>query len=82
MRRGMHPKDAGLDALKRIQSNTIEKRLLNDHGLPNFSINFYILNAKGEHAGVGMYAATYAVCTENGAQTLPVEPLLQGRADQ
>ncbi len=82
MRRGMHPKDAGLDALKRIQSNTIEKRLLNDRGLPNFSINFYILNAKGEHAGVGMYAATYAVCTENGAQTLPVEPLLQGRADQ
>src|SRR5947209_18614464 len=34
MRRGMHPKDATLDALKRIKSNTIEKRLLNSRGLP------------------------------------------------
>ena len=33
MRRGMHPKDAGLDALRRIQSNTVEKRLLNRRGL-------------------------------------------------
>ena len=55
MRRGAHPKDAGMTALKRIQANTIEKRLLNSRGLPNFGINFYILNAKGEYAGVTMY---------------------------
>src|SRR3989440_4653782 len=47
MRRGMHPKDAGLDACKRIKTNTIEKRLLNSRGQPNFGLNFYILNAKG-----------------------------------
>ena len=29
MRRGAHPKDAGMEALKRITSNTVEKRLLN-----------------------------------------------------
>ena len=29
MRRGKHPKDAGMEALKRIKANTIEKRLLN-----------------------------------------------------
>src|SRR6185437_10563841 len=29
MRRGAHPKDAGMTALKRIKANTIEKRLLN-----------------------------------------------------
>jgi N4-(beta-N-acetylglucosaminyl)-L-asparaginase len=82
MRRGMHPKDAGLDGLKRIKANTIEKRLLNDRGEPNFGINFYILNARGEHAGVAMYGGTsYAVCTENGAQLVPCEPLLPGTAE-
>src|SRR5262249_59727888 len=42
MRRGgAHPKDAGMEVLNRIKSNTIEKRLLNSRGLPNFGINFY-----------------------------------------
>src|SRR5882724_7725946 len=75
MRRGMHPKDAGMDACKRIKANTIEKRLRNSKGNPNFNINFYVLNAKGEHAGVSMYpGANYAVCTEKGPETLPSEP--------
>ena len=81
MRRGMHPKDAGMEALKRIRANTIEKRLLNGNGDPNFAINFYALNAKGEYAGVSMYAAKYAVCTEAGPQTLDCEPLIPGRPD-
>src|SRR4051794_6107745 len=54
MRRGAHPKDAGLAALKRVVGNTIEKRLLNGRKQPNFGLNFYILNAKGEYAGVSM----------------------------
>jgi N4-(beta-N-acetylglucosaminyl)-L-asparaginase len=82
MRRGMHPKDAGLDACRRIKNSTVEKRLLNSKGNPNFNINFYALNAKGDYAGVSMYpAATYAVCTERGPETLPCEPLLQGKAE-
>jgi N4-(beta-N-acetylglucosaminyl)-L-asparaginase len=83
MRRGMHPKDAGLDALKRIKANTVEKRLQKDNGDPNFNINFYILSATGEYAGVAMYGGrnvNYAVCTEQGPKTLPCEPLLQGTA--
>ena len=80
MRRGAHPKDAGMTALKRIQANTIEKRLLNSRGLPNFGISFYILNAKGEYAGVTMYeGGSFAICNENGPQTLKSEPLLQGK---
>src|SRR3954462_10130166 len=83
MRRGMHPKDAGLDACKRIKANTVEKRLLNSKGNPNFGINFYALNAKGEYAGVSMYpGANYAVCTEKGPETVPCEPFLQGKADE
>jgi N4-(beta-N-acetylglucosaminyl)-L-asparaginase len=80
MRRGLHPKDAGLEACRRIKANTVEKRLLNSRGEPNFNVNFYILNAKGEHAGVAMYPESeYALCTEDGPQTLPSEPLLGGR---
>ena len=79
MRRGMHPKDAGLEALKRVKANTVEKRLLNSAGNPSFGLNFYILNAKGEFAGVSMYDATYAVCTEKGPETLKTEPLLPGK---
>lgn len=80
MRRGMHPKDAGLDALKRIKANTIEKRLLNSRGTPNFGINFYILNARGEFAGVSMYeGAKYAVCTDRGPETRTSDFLLTGK---
>jgi N4-(beta-N-acetylglucosaminyl)-L-asparaginase len=80
MRRGAKPKDAGLEALRRIQANTVEKRLLNARGLPNFGVSFYILNAQGEVAGVSMYASTFAICDENGPRTLPTEPLLPGKA--
>ena len=80
MRMGKSPKDAGMEALRRIQKNTVEKRLLNSRGLPSFGINFYVVNKKGEHAGVSMYAATYCFCNDNGPQTVPTEPLLEGRA--
>src|SRR5439155_10211382 len=52
LRRGMHPKDAGIEACKRIKANTVEKRLLNDRGEPNFNVNFYILKTKVKYAGV------------------------------
>ena len=81
MRRGLSPKDAGMEALKRIKANTVEKRLLNAKGNPNFNIRFFVLNKKGEFAGVSMYRAgetKYAVCTENGAETRDLDPLLAG----
>jgi N4-(beta-N-acetylglucosaminyl)-L-asparaginase len=79
MRRGAHPKDAGMTALKRIQTNTVT-RLQNERGLPNFGINFYILNKKGEYAGVGMYGgAKFAVCDEKGPRQENCEALFPGR---
>ena len=83
LRRGRHAKDAGMEALRRVKANTVEKRLLNGKGQPNFGLSFYVLNAKGEYAGVSMYGgerAKFAVCTENGPQSLPLEPLLNGEA--
>lgn len=79
MRRGKTPKDAGMTAIKRIKDLTIQKRLLNQKGEPNFGINFYIVNVKGDYAGVTLSnpnASTFAICTENGPQSIPLEPLL------
>jgi N4-(beta-N-acetylglucosaminyl)-L-asparaginase len=81
MRRGMHPKDAGIEALKRIRANTIETRLLNARGLPNFNIRFFALDKKGQYAGVSMYSSgekTFALCTDKGAEAPMLEPLLPG----
>jgi N4-(beta-N-acetylglucosaminyl)-L-asparaginase len=81
LRRGKHPKDAGMEALKRIKENTVEKRLLNSRGTPNFGINFYVLDAKSRFAGVTMYpGGSYALCDDSGPQTLKSDALLQGKA--
>ncbi len=81
MRQGMSPKDAGMAALDRIRANTVEARLLNERGLPNFDVRFFILNKAGEYAGVALYGASesrFAVCDENGAREEPLEGLLEG----
>jgi N4-(beta-N-acetylglucosaminyl)-L-asparaginase len=82
MRRGMSPKDAGMAALQRIRENTVEARLLNDRGEPNFDVRFFVLNKQGDYAGVAMYGtggeSTFAVCDENGAREEPLEGLIDG----
>ena len=81
MRQGLAPKDAGMAALRRVRENTVEPRLLNERGLPAFDVRFFILNARGEYAGVAMYGADesmFAVCDERGAREEPLEGLLEG----
>jgi N4-(beta-N-acetylglucosaminyl)-L-asparaginase len=78
LRRGLHPKDAGMEALKRVQANTVEKRLLTPERQPNFQLNFYVLDARGRYASVSMYPSDYAVCTEKGPEILKSEPLFPG----
>ena len=75
MRQGRSPLDAGLEALRRIVANTVEPRLLREPGRPGFNVSFYIVNSRGEHAGVSLHANKYAVCTENGPAILPTTPL-------
>src|SRR5690606_41844748 len=82
MRRGRHAQDAGMEALRRIVTNTIEPRLLDERGKPNFNVKFYILDRTGRYAGVALYAGDgsqrYALCTENGAEHPMLAPLLEG----
>jgi N4-(beta-N-acetylglucosaminyl)-L-asparaginase len=76
LRRGAHPKDAGLAALKRVALHTKEKRLLDEKGRPNFGLNFYVLDVKGRHAGVCFTpGGSYAACDESGARHEHSEPL-------
>jgi N4-(beta-N-acetylglucosaminyl)-L-asparaginase len=85
MRRGAHPKDAGLAALRRVKANTVDPRVQNARGLPNFSLHFYVIDKKGQYAGVTMYNSTgrssFAVCDEKGGRLEPLEPLLEGSPD-
>lgn len=84
MRRGAHPKDAGMEALRRIKANTVERRLLNSRGNPNFNIRFFVLDKLGRWAGVAMYRSgetKFAICTENGSSAPELEPLLEGSPD-
>jgi N4-(beta-N-acetylglucosaminyl)-L-asparaginase len=79
LRQGKHPKDAGMEALKRICGNTIEKRLLTELGHPKFNVSFYVINKAGEYAGVSMYGSKgskFAVCDENGPRHELFEPYL------
>jgi N4-(beta-N-acetylglucosaminyl)-L-asparaginase len=96
LRRGKAPKDAGMEALRRIRANTVEKRLRKPNGDPTFNVSFYIVNAKGEHAGVALYAESaeeqgwaggqgksvrYAMCDANGPRMLTVEGLISGNPE-
>jgi N4-(beta-N-acetylglucosaminyl)-L-asparaginase len=84
LRRGRSAKDAGMEALRRVQAVTVEKRLLDRNGLPNFQLVFYVLTKKGEYAGVAMWGKEeaqlqrFAVCTESGPELLACDPLHEG----
>jgi N4-(beta-N-acetylglucosaminyl)-L-asparaginase len=81
MRRGAHPKDAAIGALRQIVDDTIAPALLNARGYPNFNVKFYVVNAAGECAGAALYggdAVRYAVCTEHGAELRVCDAVLDG----
>ncbi len=86
MRRGATPKDAALEALRRVVAATREKRLLDESGRPRFQLIFYALDRQGRYAGVALYAKTglrearrearFAVCSEKGPEILCCDSLL------
>jgi N4-(beta-N-acetylglucosaminyl)-L-asparaginase len=82
LRRGAHPKDAGMAALARVRRSTTEKRLLDPSGNPNFGLQFYVLDQQGRAAGVSLYGdfrgsiAKWASCGENGLEVHDCEALL------
>ena len=80
LRRGAHPTDAGMEALREIVDATVDARLLNERGQPNFNVKFYIVAADGRFASTALYGGDhvqYAVCTEHGAELRPCDALLR-----
>ncbi len=85
MRRGAHPKDAGMTALERVTGYTVEKRLRDKQGRPSFNLKFYVVNKRGEYAGVSMWMdeyQKYAVCTANGGEIIECDSLHGERPKQ
>ncbi len=56
MRRGLSPTDACLEALRRIVHLTVEERLLDEDGRPNFNVNFYAVNRRGQHGAAAIWS--------------------------
>ena len=70
MRDGVSPEEAGLRVLDRVARNTTEPYLLNEQGLPNFDLNFYLLNKKGEFAGCSMFSGREYAAHSGGINRL------------
>jgi N4-(beta-N-acetylglucosaminyl)-L-asparaginase len=85
MRAGRSPKDACLDALKRIAETTKEKRLLDDRGRPGFPIYFYAVNKAGAYGMASMWStrpsgkpSQFAVADPKGARLENAAYLFEG----
>jgi len=85
IRQGKHPKDACLEALRRIAAATRERRLLDGKGRPNFSIRFYALNKRGAYGSAAMWSSTstgkparFAVADAKGARLEDCAALFEG----
>lgn len=68
MRRGMHPKDAALETLKRVMA-VIPARWIGPDGHPTFQLQFYAVNKAGVYGAAAMTGSPFAVCDEKGART-------------
>jgi len=79
MRQGKSPEEAALATLERIAGMARDKR--DKQGRPDFNINFYAINKKGEYAGAAMWDGSldgkerlvpsrYAVADPSGARLL------------
>ncbi|HEY2159066.1 MAG TPA: N(4)-(beta-N-acetylglucosaminyl)-L-asparaginase [Isosphaeraceae bacterium] len=76
MRRGLAPKDAVMEALKRIAATNKLKRLQDAKGRPNFDIKFYAVTKDGRFAGGSMWAGgKMAVHDGDSAKLVELTPL-------
>jgi N4-(beta-N-acetylglucosaminyl)-L-asparaginase len=78
MRRGATPREAALEACRRIVARTKAKRLLDDAGRPRFNVKIYALRADGEHGAASLWSgAEYALKDAEAARLLPAAHLFE-----
>ena len=84
MRQGRPPREACLEALRRIVRGTRERRLLDRDGRPAFGLRLYALSKRGEHGSASIWSgskekpARFAVADGAGARLEPCAFLLEG----
>jgi len=67
MRRGMHPKDACLETLKRVMA-MVPARWVGANGRPAFQLQFYAVRKDGVYGAAAMTGSKFAVCDDKGAR--------------
>lgn len=78
LRRGMHPKDACMEASKRVAEFTRAKHLIKPDGHPNFDLKYYCVDKSGRHGGSTLYGpAQYAVTDTKGSRLEPCATLFE-----
>ena len=78
MRGGASPTDACLEACRRIVRWTVERRLLDERGRPNFNVEFYAVNKRGEHGSASIWSGgRYAVCVDGETALRDIAWVLQ-----
>lgn len=71
MRQGKSPEQACIETIERVVKTTKEKRLLGADGRPNFNLNFYAVNKKGDYGAAALYPARF--CVNTGGASKHVE---------
>jgi N4-(beta-N-acetylglucosaminyl)-L-asparaginase len=78
IRAGKHPKDACLDACRRIARATRAPRLLRPDGKPNFNVKFYAVDRSGRYGGAALYpGGEFAVHDGKGNRKEPLVGLFK-----
>jgi N4-(beta-N-acetylglucosaminyl)-L-asparaginase len=76
LRKGLTPKDAALEACKRIVATNKSRRLQDEKGRPNFDVKFYCVAKDGRFAGASLWAgAKMAVRDAESARLVECTPL-------
>ncbi len=70
IRAGMHPKDACLEAVKRVIATTKNAYLLRENGEPAFQVNFYAVDTKGRAGGASIRPSRYGHGDHEGARLM------------
>jgi N4-(beta-N-acetylglucosaminyl)-L-asparaginase len=78
MRAGASPTDACLEACRRIVRWTVERRLLDERGRPNFNVEFYAVNKRGEYGSASLWSGgRYAVSIDGETSLRDVASVLE-----
>jgi N4-(beta-N-acetylglucosaminyl)-L-asparaginase len=78
LRRGLAPKDAVVEACKRVVATNRDPRLRDAKGRPNFDVKFYCVSKDGRHAGASLWpGAKMAVHDGDVARLIDCTPFYE-----